>query len=285
MVTTGPAITTDPAHGGRWTSLRAAGREWLWHRSTPERDKVVPGDAFVDAGGLEECIPTVRGLPDHGDAWSRPWTRTGDTEHVECASFALARSIRPTSDGTRVDYTLTARPGFRFVWAAHALLDLSPRATLRMPAGATTRLFPEAAALMARPWPAGAPWSTGSWPAPHGLPLDRLGPDDGTAVGAVVDSARCCVHDDRDRLALELAADGQPVSIALWRNLGGYPQPHPYRSTGVEPMLGRVFDLADAGPDDAARVPASGEVRWSLTLTGACRCPSPPAPKEHRPWT
>ena len=24
---------TDPALGGRWTSLRAAGREWLWHRA------------------------------------------------------------------------------------------------------------------------------------------------------------------------------------------------------------------------------------------------------------
>ncbi|WP_425315283.1 hypothetical protein [Streptomyces viridochromogenes] len=53
----------------------------------------------------------------------------------------------------------------------------------------------------------------------------------------------------------------------------------------MEPMLGRVFDLADAGPDDAARVPASGEVHWRLTLAGACRRPSTPAQKEHRPWT
>jgi hypothetical protein len=37
-------------------------------------------------------------------------------------------------------------------------------------------------------------------------------------------------------------------------------------------MLGRVFDLAEAGPGDAARVPASGEVRWRLTLSTACHC-------------
>jgi hypothetical protein len=38
-------------------------------------------------------------------------------------------------------------------------------------------------------------------------------------------------------------------------------------------MLGRVFDLAEAGPGDAACVPASGEVHWRLTLTADCRCP------------
>jgi hypothetical protein len=63
------------------------------------------------------------------------------------------------------------------------------------------------------------------------------------------------------------------VSIALWRNLGGFPDTDPYRSTGVEPMLGRVFDLAEAGPGDAARVPASGEVRWRLTVSAGCNCP------------
>ncbi|MFC3894567.1 hypothetical protein ACFOWZ_24060 [Lentzea rhizosphaerae] len=63
--------------GGRWTTLRTAHREWLWHRADPARSAVAPGDPFVDAGGLEECIPTVRGTPDHGDAWSRPWHETG----------------------------------------------------------------------------------------------------------------------------------------------------------------------------------------------------------------
>lgn len=266
-------VVTDVDHGGRWTSLRADGREWLWHRHAPERDRAAPGDAFVDAGGLEECVPTVRGRPDHGDAWSRRWSRDGGTDRVRCDSFTLARTIRATPDGAEADYTLTAEPGFRFLWAAHALLDLSQDASLHLRGGATTRLFPEAAPLLTEPWPAGAPWVAGSWPAPRGLALDRLGPDDGTAVGAVVDTRLCCVHDGRDRLALSLRAAGQPASIALWRNLGGFPQADPYRSTGVEPMLGRVFDLADAGPEDAARVPATGEVRWRLTLTTDCRCP------------
>ncbi|MFJ6086991.1 hypothetical protein ACIQI8_36950 [Streptomyces sp. NPDC092369] len=253
-------IVTDPAHGGRWTSLRAGEREWLWRRDGVGREDVSRGDSFVDAGGLEECVPTVRGVPDHGDAWARGWTRDeSGTERVECESFSLTRSIGP---GPVVDYVLSADPGFRFVWAAHALLDLSPRATLHMPEGADTRLYPSA----------DGPWVEGGWPAPRDVRLDRFGPDDGTAVGAVVDASRACVHDDQDRLAFALEAEGQPVSIALWRNLGGFPLDGPYRSTGVEPMLGRVFDLAEAGTDDAARVPASGQAHWRLTLAADCNC-------------
>ncbi|MFG2790153.1 hypothetical protein [Streptomyces sp. NPDC048419] len=263
-------IVTDAAHGGRWTSLNAGGREWLWRREGTGRDEVVPGDAFVDAGGLEECVPTVRGTPDHGDAWSRAWTSGGaGTESVSCEQFSLSRTV---GEEGRVDYVLRADPGFRFVWAAHALLELSPRATVRLPEGASTRLYPSA----------NDSWVKGSWPTPDGSRLDRFGPDDGTAVGAVVDADRACVHDDEDRLSFTLEVLGvledpgggaQPVSIALWRNLGGFPDADPYRSTGVEPMLGRVFDLAEAGSGDAAEVPASGEVRWRLIVTAGCNCP------------
>ena len=70
-------LVTDEQHGGRWTSLRAGSREWLWANPDPavvrSRGTVEPSDPFVDAGGVEECVPTVRGVPDHGDAWSRVW--------------------------------------------------------------------------------------------------------------------------------------------------------------------------------------------------------------------
>jgi hypothetical protein len=105
------------------------------------------------------------------------------------------------------------------------------------------------------------------WPSPLGLPLHSLGPPDGTAVGAILtDCPRVSVVDGPDELTLSLAADAQPVSMALWRNLGGFPQPDPYRSIGVEPMLGTVFDLAEAGPGDAAVVPPSGVCAWRLVL-------------------
>lgn len=50
-------VTTDPALGGRWTSLRAAGRDWLWHRPDPGRRQVRPGDSLWTPVGLEKLGP------------------------------------------------------------------------------------------------------------------------------------------------------------------------------------------------------------------------------------
>jgi hypothetical protein len=259
--------TVDLAHGGRWTSLRAGDREWLWSRPDPARETARPGDAFVDAGGLEECLPTVRGKPDHGAAWSRPWIRRGGSAVVVADDFELTRTIRHENGAVVADYRLLAVPGWSFVWAAHALLALSESARLHAPAGTVTRLY-DAAGLIAGDWPDGAAWLAGEWPRPLGLPLDTFGASDGTAAGAIlVDCPRVSVADGPDELTFALtASDAQPVSTALWRNLGGFPQPEPYRSIGVEPMLGRVFDLAEAGPGDAAVVPPSGECSWRLVV-------------------
>ncbi|MBX7268616.1 PDC sensor domain-containing protein [Micromonospora sp. Llam7] len=152
----------DAAHGGRWTSLRGGGREWLWRGPEPGRHEVRPDDGFIDAGGLEECLPTVRGRPDHGEVWSRPWTAAGtdtaDTLVIERPTFTLSRRITDRDGVVVADYRLAADPGHRFVWAAHALLDLSPSARLDAPVGTPTRLHPEAAALLPPgTWPTGAP--------------------------------------------------------------------------------------------------------------------------------
>lgn len=247
-------VITDLACGGRWMSLRLAGREWLWSRPDPRRAGVRPGDAFVDAGGLEECVPTVRGTPDHGAAWSRPWRRVGPDEVAECGDFELRRRLRVDA-GVTASYRLEATPGFRFVWAAHALLDVSPRATVQLPSGAPTRIYGDD----------GASFVTDAWPAGG---LDRLGPDDGTAVGAVVVGPSTVRVADGQSLQLRLRTD-LPTSVALWRNLAGWPAEQPYRSIGVEPMLGATFDLASAGPDDAVTVPASGSVTWDLELSAS----------------
>ncbi|SHN30065.1 hypothetical protein [Actinacidiphila paucisporea] len=285
MVTGAPVlrVATDPAHGGRWTSLSSGAREWLWHRDEPRRLRVRPGDAFADAGGLEECVPTVRGRPDHGDAWSRPWTRDGDTASVRCPDFHLTRTIAAADGGVVADYRLRAEPGYRFLWAGHALLDVSEHGRIVLSEGAPARLYRDGGSgWEAFAWPrvgapdtvtaAHRPGASAVSPAPVApdLRFDLLGPDDGTALGAIVDTARATVHDAPDGLEFALEAPDQPVSVAVWRNLRGFPEDAPYRSIGVEPMLGRAFDLAASGERDAARVPASGEVRWRLMIT-PCR--------------
>jgi hypothetical protein len=245
-------ITAVPLHaevdrdlGGRWTSLCTAHREWLWSRVDPARSAVAPGDPFVDAGGLEECVPTVRGTPDHGDAWSRPWHETG----VDCPDFTLRRVIGSRDGAVVADYELAAEPGYRFVWAAHALLDVGVSARLVAPAGTPV--------LITDPTPVHDEWPAG---------LADLGPDDGTAVGAIVEHGQIRVVDGDHQLDLRVECADQPVSIALWRNLRGWPEDDPYRSIGVEPMLGRTFDRHDT-TRPVAVVPASGSMRWRLTIT------------------
>ncbi|MHB1594884.1 MAG: hypothetical protein ACYCO9_04765 [Streptosporangiaceae bacterium] len=271
MVTPSSAeVSVDLDHGGRWTSLRLGGREWLWSRDEPRRVHLAPGDAFADAGGIEECVPTVRGRPDHGDAWSRPWREVGNgSAEAQCDRFTLRRQIVPHDGRVSARYRLSADPGFRFVWAAHALLDVSGRATLRLPSESAVRLYPEAAAVLDRPWPSGAPFLSARWPGPGALRLDRLGPDDGTAIGAIVqDCASADVCDSGLGLRLSLNAGRRlPTSLALWRNLRGFPGGRPYRSIGVEPMLGAVFDLADARhARDAVTVPGGGFIEWELAI-------------------
>jgi hypothetical protein len=269
-------VVLDLEDGGRWTSLRMAGREWLWQGPGLVSGSREGMTSYVDVGGLDECFPTVRGTPDHGGLWNQPWLPLDDDEDWDAVQYEGAVLLRrfnggdvPDSTETHTiwaDYRLIAPAGFRFVWAAHALLDCSVGAFLDVPDGTTCRLYPEAASLL--DWPEGAPWIAATWPSPAGVDLATYGPSDGTAVGAVlVDCPTASVVDGALELTLSLSCPGQPVSTALWRNLGGFPVDAPYRSLGVEPMLGRVFDLAEAGPGDAAVVPESGELTWRLVVS------------------
>ncbi|MBP2350568.1 hypothetical protein JOF29_001651 [Kribbella aluminosa] len=239
-------MAVDLADGGRWTSLRLGGREWLWDGPGLVDGARTGMTTFVDAGGVDECFPTVRGTPDHGALWNQRWGPS-----VSYDGATLSRTFSTGHDSMTVDYHLQAVPGYRFVWAAHALLDCVPGATITADCS-ECRLYPD-----------DGPWITSTWPA-----VTTYGPTDGTAVGAVlVDCPTVSVRDRGAELTMTLSCPGQPTSTAVWRNQGGFPAEAPYRSLGVEPMLGKVFDLAAAGPDDAAVVPASGELTWRLVLS------------------
>jgi hypothetical protein len=251
-------VEVDAEHGGRWSSLLGrGGREWLWRRDAPERATVRPGDGFVDAGGLEECLPTIGGLPDHGDVWSRPWTPESGGLSVVVDNYRLRRTITDDDAGVHVSYQISAAPGWRFIWAAHALIDVSPHARVLAPDGYPIFVNSEHGSTHTR------------WPWYAGTDLSRLAEPDGTALMIVMPGLpSITVVDGDDQLTMRLHVDGQPFGVAIWRNLGGWPASEPYRSIGVEPMLGRCPTLALAQEGEAAVVPASGAVEWSLTIDG-----------------
>ena len=249
-------LDTDPQHGGRWTSLRTRHREWLWTNPDPEtaraRRRVTPGTAFVDAGGTEECFPTIRGKPDHGDAWTRVWSADGPTAVVDVPGVGrLSRRISGDSP-VIIRYEVEGRPATSFLHAVHALLDVGPEARLLVPGARTFTVLDDDAPP--RVWPSG---------------LDALGPDDGTAVCALLHDCREATVVDGDyalTFTWNSTSDPNLCSLLLWRNLRGWPAPTPYRSVGIEPMIGRVADLAHGEPPDRANTDAEGRFRWSLTI-------------------
>lgn len=269
MVTDLPTneVVVDLDDGGRWTSLVLGGREWLWSGpgliSGPRSDLTT----YVDVGGLDECFPTVRGELDHGGLWNQPWGSLDEDEDWDAVQYAEAVLLRRFNGGEPpaemdetgaiwVDYRLVAPAGFEFVWAAHALLDCSVGTVVDIPAETVGRLYPQDSTE----WTESKSWAE--------LDLATYGTSDGTAVGAVLlDCTAASVVDGPLALDFSLSCPGQPVSMALWRNLGGYPAEAPYRSLGVEPILGRVFGLDEAGPGDAAVVPESGELTWRLVVS------------------
>ena len=255
-------IEVDHEHGGRWRSLRdPSGREWCWSRPHPRRGRARPGDAFVDVGGVEECFPTVAGAPDHGDLWTRPWTRDDHGGFsVQTAEFRFRRKLVVGRD-VQVTYVLEAAPGFRFVWAFHLLVVPTPDLTLRLPGN------------MLRTWPdgyEGSPVET-QWPFASGrVRFDRPGPDDGTATFALAPGSREVTVSSAGRaLRMRVSADTQPVAIGLWRNLSGWSWDgsRSYRSIGVEPMIGHNPARQHAVEHDLGTVGRGGQVTWSLRIS------------------
>jgi hypothetical protein len=156
---------------------------------------------------------------------------------------------------TEITYRVSGVPGERFLHAVHALLELSPDARLEVPEAHRVTVLDVGDAE--RTWPSG---------------LDRLGPDDGTAVCALLpDCHEATVVDGDHALRFRWSSPDRPelCSLLVWRNLRGWPEGRPYRSIGVEPMVGQAADLAAADPSQCATLGVTGTFSWTLEVS-AC---------------
>lgn len=132
----GISVEFDPTRGGKITSLRAAGIEWLVQGDG--RPVSPAGTAFVDAemSGWDECAPSIVAcevdafsIPDHGDLWDAAFEMHGMVARATGRSYpyTFERQITATSCGVRLSYaawaTDLARP---FLWAAHPQFAAPP---------------------------------------------------------------------------------------------------------------------------------------------------------------
>ncbi len=251
-------VQVDAAHGGRIASLRdATGVERLWSRPDPRRAHVSPGDGFVDVGGVEECFPTLAGNPDHGDVWSRPWMSTDDVLVCDLGDARLERRLRTDDEGLEATYELLANPGYRFIWAFHALLDHAPGLIVDLPGACRVLSWPDGYGAAAR---------EDFWPrVGRHARFDIAGADDGTSAFALIPGQRTAsVESSAGTLRVTLDAPGQPTAMGIWRNLAGWPDGTPYRSWGIEPMIGWHPERDRAGAHGG--VVASGRLTWTLRV-------------------
>ena len=135
-------LSVQPDRGGRITSLRLRGAELLDQGigiDDPDADDFVAAGAF----GWDEMVPNVDAstypgagpwagtqLPDHGEAWRRPWSMLDQNANpgwMECAGvvlpWRLRRRITLTESAVRLEYTYRnegAHPMLAY-WCAHPL--------------------------------------------------------------------------------------------------------------------------------------------------------------------
>ena len=174
----GTSLDVVPALGGKISSLRLAGREWLWTSdvlswSAPDERLAADDSAsyveLADTGGYDECLPTVGAcripdgvpgagglaLPDHGELWSQDAStaRADGADgaptlvtrwHGRRMAYVFARAITIEPDGAvRMRYTIESRATtpIPFLWSSHPLLPLTPETRLELPVAARVRVW------------------------------------------------------------------------------------------------------------------------------------------------
>ncbi len=278
-------VEVVPALGAKIAGLRSrrTGREWMWAPPGGRLFRNGLGDPFSDGTriGADECFPTVaacawrgRELPDHGEAWSRPWeimsTEDGISLRLECpvSPFVLSRRLR--LEGNRLTLSYEARnlgaDEEAYTWAFHPLLALAPGDRIEVPASSVRADLAIGCPLdgWERRW---------NWPAPlPGLRLDALdfGPFENAAAKLFAESlseGRAALANERTGERLEFAFDLEELdTLGVWINRGGWGGFH---HVAIEPANGAPdrLDVA-AGPRGRCRRLAAGATAaWGFTLT------------------
>ncbi|UNK70337.1 hypothetical protein [Microbacterium sp. H1-D42] len=272
-------VVIEPEQGGRITSIRGTGREWLAPASP--RD---PATGFSDAGsgGWDEVAPTVaacrlpsgRELPDHGDIWRLPWSvLDSGIEHCTMSvaltslPLTLTRTIVVAPDRVRLKYSTessgaeasgaeSSDSGVPLLWSAHPLFAAHPGTRIETDATMITEDFPRAG--LSVEW-AGA------------LAIDDVsGAQKWFASDASVARIR---HADGSLLEMTWSSATLPRLGLFWDT--GVFEPHPV--VALEPTTGRRDD-ASAIIDELPRVGPRQALQWWVELRVRRAEQAPPLP-------
>jgi galactose mutarotase-like enzyme len=231
--------------------------------------------------GWDECFPAIaKGpyvghpydgimVPDHGELWSLPTTAVPTKDGITSVwnglrfGYRLTRKLFLDGPTLHAEYTLINLGPFplRFVWALHALMDMSRPVQIELPP---------------RPFKISPDEQENEqayrWPMANGLDLSRLTdlpPERSwkTFCSDPISGSLRLIYPDRSRsLRMAYESDsGLDAYWGIWINTGQWMH---HRHFAIEPTTGR-YDALDASIRDnsAGKVAGGGRCEWRVSWT------------------
>ena len=265
--------------GDRYRIPPEYGREFLGEDGSGFDDMITTIDACEVRvehgvhGGISTDSP-VR-LPDHGEAWSRPWSYRLDGDSVvlsidgRALPYHFMKKISLEDDSLVVDYSAENRADVPvpFQWAAHALFRISPGARLEVPADmkkihnvCPSSTLPEAGVVYDYPRPFG----------PQGIDLSSMPPKNGHGAQKYwfTDAAtegRCSITDPEIDIRSSILFDPADLPwLGIWVNEGFW---HNGYNLGIEPSTCWLDSPAAAMEHGRCLFLEAGEIKeWTLRV-------------------
>jgi len=261
-------IAVIPELGGKIVSLKnvRTGREWMYRPGQGVklfRNQLGDDFARSPVTGWDECLPTIapcvwrgRSLPDHGEAWSLPWTLDEAawenrvikaSVHLPVSNFQFTRALKIQDHQINIDYELVnlTVETQEFLWAMHPLLALRQ--------GDRLVLSPEAHQHLGR-----EPW------------LDSL--DFGTSISSCAKVFAGPLREGNAEVANSFSGDRFKLTwdvadcdtLGIWLTRGGWNGHH---HLALEPTNGAPDSLAAAGEGKRCGIiTAFAKKKWSVQI-------------------
>ena len=195
--------------------------------------------ALSDAGGWDECLPSVAGcksagieIPDHGDVWRKPWTAVVKNDallaHVSAFSVPLRFSRWLSVDGPtmhlRYSVTNTGNHGVDFLWSAHPLLQVQEGDRIVLPE-TVDEVHVEGSTVVRS---ATCSWPHAELPGGGHVDLSTVGPLDGVTshklFAGPLSIGWCGLYRAELKLGIVMRFDpGQTPFAGLWISHGAWP--------------------------------------------------------------
>jgi galactose mutarotase-like enzyme len=247
--------------------------------------------ALSDAGGWDECLPTVAPcimhgveFADHGDIWRRSWDAVVRNEalltHVSASSVPLRFSRHLSLDGPtmhlRYSVTNTGSHGVDFLWSAHPLFQVQEGDRIVLPE-AVHQVYVEDSTLPNLALTRGcASWPRAELTSGGHVDLSTVGPRDGRTAHKLfagpLPLGWCALYREQLKLGIVMRFDpGQTPFAGLWISQGAWP-PAPgteaarkQYTVAIEPTMAPCDALDRAvGLGRSQHLLPQGEFSWPL---------------------